>query len=116
MHKASLVGTFVHDHCVLHVIPCVRDNCNHSVGSLRALGEIVVGVILSPHERGLREKDSVHLVVHSVWMIVVWGSHRLLGHLALIHVSRRLVIVRKWDRRSNYRKHVYWVKLLMGGV
>jgi hypothetical protein len=81
---------------------------------LRGLCEIVVGVVLCPHERGLREENSVHLVIHSVRMVVIWSSHCLLSHLALVHVSWRLVVVSKWNRRSNNGKHVYWVKFLMG--
>ena len=47
---------------------------------------------------------------------MVGRAHRLLGHLALVHVTRRLVVVTEWNGRSYDRQDVQAVKLLMSGV
>jgi hypothetical protein len=53
--KASLVGALVQNHCVFHVIACVRNNCNDGIRSLWTLTKIIFGVVVRAHQRSLRE-------------------------------------------------------------
>ena len=48
---------------------------------------------LSLHNGRLRTLDPVQFVVRSVLHRMRRGAHRLLAHLALVHVSRTLVVV-----------------------
>ena len=116
MAESSLVCPFVHDHSIFDIITSVGDDCDNCVCSMRALIEIVIGLIVSSDKWSLGEEYTIDLVVHSEGMTVIWSRHRLLGHLALIHVSWRLVVVSEGDGRGDYRQHVQGVELLMGRV
>lgn len=91
--ESALICALVDDHGVFHVVAGVGDNGNHSVGAVRVLPKVVVTVFLGLNEGLLREEDPVDLVVHAVGVVVVGRAHGLLGHLALIHVTRRLVVL-----------------------
>lgn len=43
-------------------------------------------------------------------------AHCLFEHLALIHVSGGLVIVREGNSRGDHRKNIYRINLLVGGI
>jgi len=111
--EASFVGTLVNYHGVLHVVTRVGNDSNDGVGTRRTLVKIVVLVLQGSYEGCLGEQDSVHFIVHAVRMGMVGRSHSLFGHLALIHVSGRLVVITEWNCRGNDRQHVDWVDLLM---
>ena len=64
----------------------------------------------------LGEQKSVDLVVHSMLVIVIRSSHSLLGHLALVHVTRRLVVVAEWDGRCDDGQDVEAVEFLVSRV
>lgn len=49
-------------------------------------------------------------------MVMIRRPHCLLGHLALVHVTRALVVVGEGNRRGNYRQHIELVKLFVSGV
>ena len=95
--KASLIGALVDNHGILHVVTRVRDHSHYGIGPTRAHIEIIVQVLVRAHQRLLREQKSVDLVVHSVGVVVIWRAHGLLGHLTLVHVARRLVVVTEGD-------------------
>jgi len=116
MAEAALIGTLIDDHGVLHVIAGIRDDGDDSVCSTWTDVKVIVEMLLRPDERLLREKESIDLVVHPVWMSMVRRTHCLLGHLTLIHVSWRLVVVAEGDRRRDDREHIDWFDLLMGRV
>mmetsp|Transcript_33821 Transcript_33821/g.98343 ORF Transcript_33821/g.98343 Transcript_33821/m.98343 type:complete len:92 (+) Transcript_33821:76-351(+) len=40
-------------------------------------------------------------------------SHCLLSHLALIHVSWGLVLVREWSQISDQAQHIGWIQFLV---
>jgi hypothetical protein len=64
----------------------------------------------------LREENAIHFIVHAIGMVVVGGTHGLLGHLALIHVTRGLVVL--WERLhgGNDTQNVHWVQFLVGSI
>ena len=92
MPKTSLISTLVNDHGIFHVVACVRNYCDYCIGPLRILSEIILLVTLGLNKGLLREKNSVDLVIHSKRVVVIGSSHGLLSHLALIHITRRLIV------------------------
>lgn len=93
--KASFVRTFVYYHSIFHIVTSIRNYCNYCVCAAGGLIEIIVDVIQCSHERCLGEEQPINFIIHSVGMSVIWGSHCLFGHLTLVHVSWRLVVIAK---------------------
>lgn len=91
--EATFVSGLVDNHSVVHVVTGVRDNGHHGV---HAVGEVVqaVGVVeRRTNDGGLTGLDAVQLVVCTVCDGGTGSTHGLLAHLALVHVTRRLVVV-----------------------
>ena len=91
--KAALVRRLVQDHRVLHVVARVRD---HSDDRIRAIREVVNRILVvqrRPHHRRLPRLQAVQLVVRAPLQGAAGRAHRLLAHLALVHVARTLVKV-----------------------
>ena len=65
----------------------------------------LTSVPLGADHRPLRAHDSVHLVIRPPVPIVHRRPHRLLGHLALVHVPRALVAVAEWRRARQNAEH-----------
>ena len=104
--ESTLVRGLVNNHSVVHVVTRVGDNRHHGIG---AVGEVVqsVGVVQRwPHNRRLTRLQSVELVVCAVVDGRARRSHRLFAHLALVHVTRRLVIVGERRHVGNNGKDV----------
>ena len=97
MSKSSLVGTFVYDHSIFHIVASIRDDGNDSVCATRCLIEIIVYVVKRSNQWCLWEEQPINFIVHSIRMGVIGCSHSLLCHLTLIHVSWRLVVVAEWN-------------------
>ena len=97
MSETPFVSSLVENHGVFHVVTGVRNDSYDSIHTLRTEAEVILSVVCCPDQGSLWEQDSVDLVVHAVWMVVIGSSHGLLGHLALIHVSWRLIVVSKWN-------------------
>ena len=55
MAKSSLVGTFVDDHSIFHVVSSVADDCHDSVGPTGTQVEIILQVLCCADKRRLRE-------------------------------------------------------------
>lgn len=64
----------------------------------------------------LWEENTIHFIVHAIGMVVVRGTHSLLGHLALIHVTRGLIVLREWLHGSYDTQNVHWVQFLVSGI
>lgn len=47
---------------------------------------------------------------------MIRGAHCLLCHLALIHVSGRLVVLRERLSCCDHAEHIYWIDLLVSRV
>jgi hypothetical protein len=109
MTKTTVIGSLVDNHSIFHVITSVGDNSHDSINSTRTLLEVVLTEGFSSHDRCLREQKSINFIIHSERMVVVRCSHGLLSHLALIHVSRTLVIVSKRYGGGNNGQHFSWV-------
>ena len=93
MPKATVVSTLINNHSVFHVISGVSNDCHHRIHTTRTLLEIIFTEGFSSDDGRLREQESVDLVVHSEGVVVVWSSHGLLSHLALVHITWTLVVV-----------------------
>jgi len=103
MTEASIIRTFVNNHSIFHIIPCVRNNSYHSVAAGWVLAKIIFIKSLSSHKGSLREKKSINFVIHTVGMGMVRSSHSLFCHLALVHVTWRLVVVAERNSVGNNR-------------
>ena len=97
MGEASVVSSLVNDHRVLHVVPSVADNSDDGIRTRRAQVEIILQVLSRTNQGRLREKKPVDLVVHAIRVGVVGCAHCLFGHLALVHVTRALIVVAEGD-------------------
>ena len=106
VREAAFEGGFVQDHGVLEVVARVANHRHHAVHALRVRIEQKLPVQRVVHQRSLRRLQSVHLGVRAMAPREARRSHRLLAHLALIHVTRRLVEVRKRSQRRQQRQHV----------
>ena len=79
--EPALVGGFVQDHSVFHVVACVGYHCNDGIGTT---GEGIHGirvVEMRADDRCLACLKSVQFVVRSVLESGGWGSHCLFSHL-----------------------------------
>ena len=75
--------------------------CKHGdngVCAERVLVHVILGVTLRLRERLLRRVQAIQLRVRPERVRVHGRAHRLLGHLALVHVARALVEVRPWRK------------------
>jgi len=75
---------------------------------------VVVGLCLE--QRTLREVDAVELVIGALVNGVAWRAHRLLSHLALVHVTRRLVELREGCHVRNDTHERVGIQLLVCGL
>ena len=116
MAKSYLISTLVDYHSIFHVITSIRNDSNDGVGTMGVLPEIILFITLSANQRLLREKNSIDFVIHTERMIVVGCSHCLFSHLALIHVTRRLIVF--WERLHSCddTQYVNRIKFLMSCV
>ena len=114
--EPSIVCTLIDNHRVLHIVASVGDDSNDSIGATWTHIEVVVQVLLGPDQWCLGEQKPVDLVVHPIGVSMVWCSHGLLGHLALVHVPWTLVVVAEGDRGGDHREDIERVHLLMRGV
>ena len=99
--KSAIVGPLVDDHRIFHIVASVADYGNYGIGAARAQIEVILQVLSRSHERSLREEQAVDLVVHSVGVRVIRCAHRLLSHLALVHVPWALIVVAEWNSASD---------------
>ena len=116
MTETSLVSTLVDDHSILHIVTSIRDDSNDSVCTAGTLIKVIVLILQGTDKRCLREQNPVHFVVHTVRVSVVRRSHSLFCHLALIHVTGRLIVVTEGNGRCYNRQHIDWVNFLMGNI
>mmetsp|Transcript_829 Transcript_829/g.1613 ORF Transcript_829/g.1613 Transcript_829/m.1613 type:complete len:233 (+) Transcript_829:944-1642(+) len=114
--EPSVCGAFADDHRVFHIVACVGDDRYHSVAAQRVLVHVVLLVRVVAHHRPLRSLNSVDLVVNPVRVGVVRGPHRLLTHLALVHVPRRLVEIGEWGHGGDDGQHGGGGDLFVGGL
>lgn len=68
------------------------------------------------HQWLLGEEQTIDFVIHSERVVVIGCTHGLLGHLTLIHVSWRLVILREGLHSCDDTQNVNGVKFLMSRV
>ena len=61
-------------------------------------------------------QNSIQFVVEAIVPIEDSCSHGLFGHLALIHVSWRLVVVHEGDVLGEDRQVVTWMDLLVAAL
>lgn len=97
MAESLLVGRLVDDHSVFHVVSGVGKHGYDCVGAGVVVRELEVFIELGAHQWFLAVEDAVELVVEPVVPVEHASSHGLLGHLALIHVTRGLVVVEEGD-------------------
>ena len=114
--EAPIVRPLVDDHRVFHVVARVADYGNDGIGAAGAQIEVILQVLGRSHQRRLREQQTVDLVVHAVGVRMVGGAHRLLRHLALVHVAWALVVVAERDRARDDRQNVEAIELLVSRV
>lgn len=97
MAEAPIVRAFVDNHSIFHIVASVRNYSHHGVGSGWVLPKVVLIESLSANEGSLGEEQPVHFIVHAVCVGVIGGPHSLFGHLTLVHVTRRLVVIAERD-------------------
>lgn len=116
MAESSLIGTLVDDHGIFHVIPGIRDDSHDGIGPTGVLSEIIFLILVGVDQGFLREENAIHFIVHAIGVVVVGGTHGLLGHLALIHVTRGLIVL--WERLhgGNDTQNVHWVQFLVSCI
>ena len=114
--EAAIVGAFVDDHGVLHVVSGVADDGYDCISATGAQIEVIVEVLSRANQWSLWEKQAVDLVVHSIRVRVIRCAHRLLSHLALVHVSWALIVVAEWNSAGDDGKHIETVELLVSRV
>ena len=97
MAESLFVGRLVDDHSVFHVVSGVGKDSNNCVGARVVVGKLEALIKLGADQWFLAVQDAVELIVEPVVPVEHTGSHGLLGHLALVHVSRGLVVVEEGD-------------------
>jgi len=108
MTEAALVRGLVDNHCIVHVVTRVRENSDDGVG---AVGKVVqsVGVVEGWADDGrLTRLQTVELVVCAVVDGCTRGTHGLLAHLALVHVTGGLVVVGEGRHVGDDGEDVGW--------
>mmetsp|Transcript_21691 Transcript_21691/g.36260 ORF Transcript_21691/g.36260 Transcript_21691/m.36260 type:complete len:388 (-) Transcript_21691:185-1348(-) len=113
VHQPALHAGLVDHHGVLHVVPGVGQHRHHRVRARRVLVHLVLLVDVVAGERALRGLDAVELVVEAVRVRQQGGAHGLLGHLALVHVARALVVVAPRGERGQHGEHGRRTRLLV---
>jgi hypothetical protein len=116
MTETSFIGTFVNNHSIFHVITCVGDNSHDCIGATWVLSEVILLILVGVDQGLLREEDTIDLVIHAIGVVVVGCTHGLLGHLALIHITRRLIVLRERLHGGDDTQNVHGVQLLMSSV
>lgn len=114
MTEATFVCGLVDNHSVVHVVSGVGDNSHNCV---HTVGEVVqtVGVVERwSHNGRLTRLDAVQLVVGTVSNRGTWRTHGLFAHLALVHVTWRLVVVGEGGHVRDNREDVRGRELNMG--
>mmetsp|Transcript_90339 Transcript_90339/g.264307 ORF Transcript_90339/g.264307 Transcript_90339/m.264307 type:complete len:628 (+) Transcript_90339:235-2118(+) len=111
--KSTVVGGLVDEHCVFHVVACVGDHRDDGVGARGVQVAVRLVVHLRARHRLLGVHDAEDLVVCSVHVVVVRSAHRLLKHLALVHVARTLVVVGEGRERGQEGQHPRGLQLLV---
>lgn len=104
--EPALVSRLVDDHSVVHVVTSVGDNGHDSV---RTIGEVVQTVFIVQRcsdDGCLTGLQAVQLVVCTVVDCCTGGTHGLLAHLALVHVTGRLVVVGEGGHVGHNREDV----------
>jgi len=96
--ESPFVTAFVDDHRVFHVLAGLTHDSHDCIGARRLLVQVVVFVVLSADQRQLRELEPLRLTIEALKLVVVHVGHRLLQHLTLLHVSRRLVVIGQWSQ------------------
>ena len=91
--ETTLKCTLVYNHCILHIVACVGNDSHDCICTRRTLIKVVLEMLSSSYQRLLGEENAVNFVVHAERMVVIWSSHCLFGHLALVHIPRRLIVV-----------------------
>lgn len=113
MGKTSLERHLIQAHGVLHIISCIRDDSHTGISTERVIVKPVVVVRLCLQERTLWKVDPIQLVVGSLVNRVTWCSHRLLTHLTLVHITRRLIEFREGCHVRNDTHERVWIQLLV---
>ena len=101
MAKASIVCTFINDHGIFHIIASVTNYSDYGISTRWTQVEIVFEMFRRAYKWLLREQQSVDLIIHSIGVRMIWSSHCLFSHLALIHVPRTLIVVAEGDGRRD---------------
>mmetsp|Transcript_81928 Transcript_81928/g.237584 ORF Transcript_81928/g.237584 Transcript_81928/m.237584 type:complete len:246 (-) Transcript_81928:1612-2349(-) len=114
MPEPPLVGGFVDDHGVLHIVAGVRNHSHYSVGPCWVQVALRRIVHLCSHHGLLRVEDPEDLVVGPVAVVMVGRAHGLLQHLALVHVPRTLVVVREGCERRQQGENLRRPQFLVG--
>ena len=71
--------------------------------------------LLKPSAVVSAHQQIVHFVVSALVPRVNRNAHRLLAHLALINVARRLIVIGKWNEIAGEAEQGGRMKLLMHG-
>mmetsp|Transcript_63433 Transcript_63433/g.114346 ORF Transcript_63433/g.114346 Transcript_63433/m.114346 type:complete len:224 (-) Transcript_63433:196-867(-) len=111
--KTPLVGLLVDNHGVFHIIARVRDHCDHRIGADGMLVAVYLVVLLRADYRALRAVDAEHLVIWAEVVVVVGRGHGLFQHLALVHVTWRLVVIGEWSKCCQSGEHPRRLQLLV---
>jgi len=114
MTETALVSGLVDNHGIFHIVTSVRNDSNDGVSTHGVLVEEVLLVrALVTNDGNLRILDTVDLVINTVRVGVVRSTHGLLTHLALIHVTGRLVVVGEGSERGNHGEDIRGRNFLM---
>ena len=113
--KSTLVGRFVDDHSVVHVVSRVGDNSHNRICPIWVVIQAICVVKRGPDYRGLPCLQPINLVVCAIVERSPWCTHGLLAHLTLVHVTRRLVIVGEGCHVGDNRQYVCWSEFDVSG-
>ena len=64
----------------------------------------------------LRKENPIHFIVHAIGVVVIRSTHGLLGHLALIHVTRGLIVLGERLHGGDDTQNVHWVQFLVSSI
>lgn len=107
MHESSLIRSFIDDHCVFNIIASVTQHCDDRVHARGILVEVQLTHCLVLNQRLLDIGDRVGLVVVSLQNVVTRSPHGLLRHLALVHVSRGLIVNQKGNLGRQFTQNAF---------
>jgi hypothetical protein len=108
MCEPTFIGCLIDNHSVLHVEPRIRQNSHDSVCPtwVLVIPKLTRRISLIPDNRSLRVVELVRLGIGSVPLIIESNPQSLLSHLALVHVTRGLVVVAEWCFDSELVENV----------